>query len=224
MRANLCDSPSVSNGSVFGGPAQVNFEIHKAAILFDGHYFGYVEMSGIDEFELASQVEKEKPLHRAMWRDDARLHPCFPYGLLHFRPFLVPSGLRAAQGDGQPFAGYVLGGRMGDHVGCPFRRKRVQRLMIFFGEREVQSNTLQVDLHTVIRIISKNDLDGDDSCRKWRLLWKLLLIVCRVGPRPRRDGHSLVGFQRCALERRRLLGGSLLGSRQGGGKKGKDES
>src|SRR5882762_10915430 len=95
--------------------------------------------------------------------------------------------------------------------------------MVFFGEREVQSNTLQVDLHTVVRIISKNDVHGDDSCRKWGFLWKLLLIVCRVGPRPRRDGHSLVGFQRGALERRRLLGGSLLGSHQGGSEKGKDE-
>src|ERR1700687_4240386 len=103
MRANLCDSPSVSNGSVFGGPAQVNFEIHKAAILFNGHYFGYVQMSGIYEFELASQVEKEKPLHRAMRCDDARLHSCFPYGLLDFRSFLVSSGLRAAQGDAQTF-------------------------------------------------------------------------------------------------------------------------
>src|SRR6266404_6809176 len=210
MRANLCDSPSVSKDSVFGGPAQVNFEIHKAAILFDGHYFGYVQMSGIDEFELASQVEKEKSLHRAVRSDDARLHPCIPYGLLDFRPFLVSSSLRAAQGDGQPFAGYVLGGRTGDHVGCPFRRKRVQRLTIFFGEREVQSNTLQVDLHTVPRIISKNDLHGDDSCLKWRLLWELLLIVCRVGPRPRRDGQSFLVFQRSALYRIFLLRVPLL--------------
>src|SRR5260370_7940953 len=104
MGANLRDSPSISIDSVFGGPAQVNFEIHKAAIFLDGHYFGYVEMSGIEEFELASQVEKKKSLHRVVRSDDARLHPCIPYGLLGFRPVLSPSPLLAPQPPAPPFA------------------------------------------------------------------------------------------------------------------------
>src|SRR5260370_41108162 len=101
MRANLRDSPSVSSGSAFGRPAQVNFEVHEAAILFDCDYFGHVETSGIEEFELASQVEVKKSLNGAVRRDDTRLHPRIAHGLLHFRPFFVPSGLRATQGDGQ---------------------------------------------------------------------------------------------------------------------------
>src|SRR3979490_2881222 len=100
MGANLRDSPSISIDSVFGGPAQVNFEIHKAPLFFDGHYFGYVEMSGIDEFEVGSQVEEKKSWDHGVQSDDDRLVPCIPYGLLDFRPFLVSSSLRAAQGDG----------------------------------------------------------------------------------------------------------------------------
>ncbi len=95
--------------------------------------------------------------------------------------------------------------------------------MIVFREREVQTNAFQVDLHAVVGIISKNDVYGDDSGRKWRLLRKLLLVERGVGPRPRRNGHALVGFQRCCLERRRLLGGTLFGSQKRDGKKGKDE-
>ena len=94
-------------------------------------------MSAIQKLELASQVEIKKPLHRAVRRHHARLHSRVAYRLFHFRPFLVPSGLRAAQGDGQSLTGYVFRGGMGDHVGRFFRRQRVQRLMFFFRQDEV---------------------------------------------------------------------------------------
>src|SRR6266852_308895 len=225
MHANLCDSPFDSSGSVFCGPTQVNLEVQEAAILLDGHDFGNIEMSCIQKLELASQVEVQESLHGAMRSDDARLHTCVLYGLLHFSPMSVMPDLWSSRGKGKLFSGLsrILRARVHDHVGCFFRRKRVQRLMVFFREREVQSNAFEVYLHAVAAIISKSDLYGDDSCREWRLLRKLLLIECGIGPRPRRNGHALVGFQRSGLERRRLLGDSLLGSQQPGGEKGKDE-
>src|SRR5258708_33022563 len=105
MRANLCDSRSVSSGSAFAGAAQVNLEVQKAAILFDSDYFGYVEMSCIQKLELAPEVEIKKSLHRAMRSADARLHPRIATGLFYFRQFLVPPGLRAPQGDGHRLPG-----------------------------------------------------------------------------------------------------------------------
>jgi hypothetical protein len=65
---------SVSSGSAFRGPAQINLEVHEAAILFDGQDLRHVEMSGIEKLELASQVEIKEPLHSAVRRDDAGLN------------------------------------------------------------------------------------------------------------------------------------------------------
>src|SRR6267143_7233327 len=81
--------------------------------------------------------------------------------------------------------------RVHDRVGCLFRRKGVQRLMIFLRKSEVQSNALEVDLHAIAGIISKNNMYGNDSRRKWGLFRELLLIECGVGPWPGRDGHAL---------------------------------
>src|SRR5216683_2491583 len=64
MRANgshSSDSCCVSRASAFGRPAQVNLEVHEAVILFDGQDFRHVEMSSIQKFELASQVEIRSP-------------------------------------------------------------------------------------------------------------------------------------------------------------------
>jgi len=120
-----------SKDSVFGGPAQVNFEIHKAAILFDGHYFGYVQMSGIDEFELASQVEKRRSPGTVLC--GATTLACTPASRMdcstsvHFlsRPvFGPPKGM----GSLLPVT-FLVEGRVITSA-CPFRRKRVQRLTI----------------------------------------------------------------------------------------------
>src|SRR5712692_10476216 len=165
MRANLRDSHFDSSGSVFCGPTQVNLEIQEAAILFDGHDFGHIEMGRIQKLELASQIEVQESLHSAMRSDDARLHTCVLYGLLHFRPMFVMPDLWSSRGKGKLFSSLsrILRARVHDHVGCLFRRKRVQRLMIFFGKREIQSNAFEVYPHAVAGIISKSDLYGDDS-------------------------------------------------------------
>ncbi len=66
MGANECDSPSVSNNSAFGGPAQVNFEIQQAMILFNSHDFGHVQVSVVQQLELAPEIEIDQPLNRAI--------------------------------------------------------------------------------------------------------------------------------------------------------------
>src|SRR5229473_14577 len=86
---------------VVAQPAQVNFKVQEAAILLDGHDFGHVEMSVIQQLKLAPEVEVNEPLRRAMWRDNARVDACIAYGLLDFNPFLVLSNLGTAQGDRQ---------------------------------------------------------------------------------------------------------------------------
>ncbi len=80
----------------FGGPAQINFKVQEAAILFDSHNFGHVEMSAVQQFELAPKVKIKKSLYRAMRRDNACLDACVAYGLLDFNPFLILSDLWTA--------------------------------------------------------------------------------------------------------------------------------
>src|SRR5258708_1093433 len=105
MGANECDSPSVSNDSAFGGPAQVNFEIQQAMILFNSHDFGHIEVSVVQQLELAPEIEVKQSQNRAMRCDNARLDACPAYGLLHFDPLLILSDLWAAQRDRQSFSG-----------------------------------------------------------------------------------------------------------------------
>src|SRR6267143_2506879 len=60
---------SVKCSSAFRGAAQVNFKVHEAAILFDGHDFRYVQTRRIQEIELTSKIKVEEPLHRAVGRE-----------------------------------------------------------------------------------------------------------------------------------------------------------
>src|SRR4029077_15655874 len=105
MRANWRDSSHVSTGSALGITAQINLEVHEAAILFDGQDVRHVEMSGIEKLELASQVEIKKPLHRAVRRDDARLHNRVLQGLLHFGPMFVMPDFWSPGGKRKLFSG-----------------------------------------------------------------------------------------------------------------------
>src|SRR6266851_9935503 len=105
MGANVCDSPYLWNDSAFGGSAQVNFEIQQAMILFNSHDFGHVQVSVVQQLELAPEIEIDQPLNRAMRRDNARLDTRIAYGFFHFDPFLVLPVLWTAQRDRQPFSG-----------------------------------------------------------------------------------------------------------------------
>jgi len=105
MGANVCNSPYLSSDSAFGGPAQVNLEIQQAMILFNSHDFGHVQVSVVQQLELAPEIEIDQPLNRAMRRDNARLDTRIAYGSLHFDPFLVLSDLWTAQRDRQSLSG-----------------------------------------------------------------------------------------------------------------------
>jgi hypothetical protein len=52
----------VWSDSAFGGPAQVNFEIQQAMILFNSHDFGHVQVSVVQQLELAPEIEIDQPL------------------------------------------------------------------------------------------------------------------------------------------------------------------
>src|SRR5260370_19590715 len=133
MRANgshSSDSRCVSRASAFGRPAQMTFEVHEAVISVDAQDFRHVEMSGIQKLELASQVEIKKSLHRAVWRDDARLHNCVLQGLFHFRPMFVMPDLWSSGGEGKLFSGLcrIPRARVHDHIARFFRSKPDQIL------------------------------------------------------------------------------------------------
>src|SRR5260370_32620296 len=123
MRANGRDSSCVSSASALGISAQINLEVHEAAILFDCQDVRHVEMSGVEKLELASQVEIKKSLHRAVWRDNARLHNCVLQGLFHFSPMFVMPNLWSSGGEGKLFSGLcrIPRTRVHDHIGRFFR-------------------------------------------------------------------------------------------------------
>lgn len=96
------------NGLLSRRRAQINFKIHKAVTLLEGHDFWYVQMRRIQEIELASKIKIEEPLHSTVGCDNTGLHTGVAQALLRFNPFFVVPNPWSAEGDGKPLHGYIF--------------------------------------------------------------------------------------------------------------------
>src|SRR5580658_7234450 len=189
--------------------AQVNLEVHQRVILFERPDIRNVEMRRVEQIELSLHIKVKQSLHGMMGRNDAARHAGVGCRLLYFRPVLVAADLwagwyRNRRSVSRRWIFYFCAGHF---IGYVVRRQRTQRLAVVLGHGNIQADLFEVNLHTFVRIIAEDGVDGHDTCRKWRLLRELRLVVGRVSPWLSRNGHALMGFEGRGFERGlRLLG------------------
>jgi hypothetical protein len=175
-------------------------------------------VGGLEEVELALQVEVEEALDGAVGGDDAGGDGGVLGLGLQFGEFFALVAASGSQGDRQSAAlGGVFGAGVEDGVGNFLGFEWFEFLTIVGVEVEAEADAVEGDFDAVIRIVAEGDLDGEDASGEGGFFGEFFFVLGSLRPGEGGDGDALMGLEGCGfyrgLLRSRLFCG---GSRDGG--------
>jgi hypothetical protein len=165
---------------------------------------GDVEVSGLEEIELAAEVEVEEALDGAVRGDDARGDLGVVGLFFEFFPVFVATGFFAGKGDGKTRAarcGGIFCFRFEDGVGELLGIERRDFLAIFFVDLNVESDFVEVDAEGFVGVVAEIYLDDEDAAIEGRFLGEFFFVLGGDGPGESGNGEAFVGFEGGGFER-----------------------
>ena len=177
---------------------EVDVEIGEGAGVVHFGDLRDVEVSGLEEIELAAEVEVEKALDGAVRGENAGGDLRVVGGFFEFVPVFVASALFCRKGDGETRAaarGGVFCFWLEGGVRALLGSERGDFLAVVFVELDVEADGFEIDAERLIGLVAEIDLDGEDAAFEGGFLGEFFFVLGGGGPGESGDGEAFVGFE-----------------------------